>query len=183
MTNSKKNPLTPEQQEDSALAALGFLSPREAAALPRHAIAEMREAVTLVAEAIAPVAPAPAIKTRLMSRIANFQALRPIADVRRDEDDWVPFVPGIDVKVLFKDRETGRSTVLLRMEPGARIPSHRHHDVEQCLVVKGDIRCGDIVYEAGDFVVMGKDTEHPEIHTVNGNLLLLVAGNNEYSHT
>jgi anti-sigma factor ChrR (cupin superfamily) len=181
MTNSKKIRLTTEQQEGSALAALGFLSTQEAAALPQHAIVEMREAAALVAETIVPVAPPPALRTRLMSRIANFESLRPIADIRGNEDDWLPFVPGIDVKILFKDKETDRRTVLLRMEPGARIPAHRHHDVEQCLVLKGDIRWGDIIYEAGDFVVMGKDTDHPEVHTVNGNLLLLVAGNNEYS--
>ena len=50
-------------------------------------------------------------------------------------------------------------------------------------MLKGDIRFGELVYEEGDFVVMGKDTDHPEIHTVNGNLLLLVAGRTEFLST
>ena len=183
MNDSRKVPLTEEQEQNAALAALGFLSPREAAALPREAIGQMREAAALLAESIPAVAPAPAIKSRLMARIAQFQSIRPLADVRRDEDLWRHFgAPGVDIKPLFKDPATGRSTVLLRMEPGARIPAHRHHDVEQCLVVKGDIRFGDVVYEEGDFVVMDKDTDHPEIYSVNGNLLLLIAGDNEHTH-
>jgi anti-sigma factor ChrR (cupin superfamily) len=66
------------------------------------------------------------------------------------------------------------------MQPGASLPAHRHHDDEQCLVLRGDIRWRELVYEEGDFIVMGRDTEHPEVSSLNGNLLLLVAGHNDY---
>ena len=49
--------------------------------------------------------------------------------------------------------------------------------------MKGDVCFGDLVYEEGDFVVMGKHTNHPEIHSVHGNVLLLVAGRTEFLHT
>ena len=29
-------------------------------------------------------------------------------------------------------------------------------------------------------MVMGKDTEHPEVYTVDGNVMLLIAGHNEF---
>jgi len=29
---------------------------------------------------------------------------------------------------------------------------------------------------------MGRESDHPEIHSVNGNLLLIIAGRNEYTH-
>jgi len=34
----------------------------------------------------------------------------------------------------------------------------------------------------GDFVVMANETTHPAIHSVHGNLLLIVAGHNEFVH-
>ena len=46
--------------------------------------------------------------------------------------------------------------------------------------MKGDVRFGDLVYEEGDFVVMGTGTDHPEIHTMGGATLLLVAGHTEF---
>ena len=178
-----KNPAaaTVEQQERAAMAALDLAPPSEAASVPQDLVADMRQAAWLLAESLTPVPPGPALKSRLLSRVAQFEQLRPVADVRRNEEYWVNSgVPGIDIKQLFKEKETGRSTYLVRMEPGKRLPAHYHHDAEQCLVLKGDIAWGDIVYEEGDFIVMGKGTHHPEIHTVNGNLLLLISGHNEF---
>jgi anti-sigma factor ChrR (cupin superfamily) len=181
MSDPKESAVTEEQQQDAALAALGLLSSRDAKAVPRRAIAEMTEAATLLAAAVAPQSPPPAVKTRLLSRVAAFEALRPVADVRQGEGDWrYAGLPGVEMKQLFHEAGTGRSTFLLRMEAGARLPAHHHGDLEQCLVLKGDIRWGDLVYEEGDFMVMGKDTAHPELHTINGNLLLLISGHNEY---
>ncbi|MEO8593693.1 MAG: cupin domain-containing protein [Candidatus Solibacter sp.] len=176
--------LTPdEQQEIAALAALDLASPTEAASVPRRMVKELRESAWQLAESVDAVAPPPALKERLMTRVAQFEQLKPLADVRRNEDFWAHSgMPGIDIKQLFKESETGRTTYLLRMEPGCRLPAHVHHDAEQCLVLKGDIAWGDIVYEEGDFIVMGKGTHHPEIHTVNGNLLLLISGHTEFDH-
>jgi anti-sigma factor ChrR (cupin superfamily) len=140
-------------------------------------------AAMLLAEAAAPVAPQAGLKEQLMSRVAAYETVKPIADVRQNESAWFPYeAPGVEVKPLFKDEATGRTTVLLRMAAGARLPAHHHHDVEQCLVLQGDVRFGDLVYEEGDFVVMGKHSDHPEIHSVHGNLLLLVAGRTEFLH-
>ena len=176
-------PPTIEQEDLAALAALDLASPTEVAAAPKNLVKELREAAWLVGESIEPVAPSAGLKDRLMGRVGQFEQLRPVADVRRNEEYWVNSgVPGIDIKQLFKEKETGRSTYLVRMEPGKRLPGHYHHDAEQCLVLKGDIAWGDIVYEEGDFIVMGKGTHHPEIHTVNGNLLLLISGHNEFDH-
>jgi anti-sigma factor ChrR (cupin superfamily) len=174
---------TVEQQEISALAALDLASPSEAASVPKHLVAEMREAAWLLAESLTPIAPVPALKSRLLSRVAQFEQLKPLADVRRNEEHWVSAgMPGVDIKPLFQEGESGRSTYLLRMQPGVSLPAHFHHDTEQCLVLKGDIGWGDLVYEEGDFIVMGKNTKHPEIRTINGNLLLLISGRTDFDH-
>src|SRR5215467_3375648 len=96
--------LTEEQQENAALAALGFLSPREAMAAPRFAIAHMSEAAALLAESVPPVAPAPSVRDRLLSRVAGFEQLKPVADIRRDENTWIHSgLPGVDIKTLFRE--------------------------------------------------------------------------------
>ena len=180
-----KNPAaaTVEQQESAAMAALDLASPSEAASVPKHLVADMREAAWLLAESLTPVAPAPTVKNRLLSRVAQFEQLKPLADVRRNEEHWVNAgMPGVDIKTLFQEGESGRSTYLLRMQPGVSLPAHFHHDTEQCLVLKGDIGWGDLVYEEGDFIVMGKHTKHPEIRTINGNLLLLISGRTDFDH-
>ena len=171
-----------KQQDNAALAALGLLPAREAAGVPEELVNQMRQAAALIAESIAPVAPPPGLKDRLMTRIANYQEMKPLADVRSHDDNWkLGVMPGVDIKPLFKDKQTGMNTMLVRMEPGARLPAHYHHDVEQCLMVKGDIRWGELVYEEGDFVVMGKNTAHPEIYTVHGNIMLIMSGHNEFA--
>ncbi|MCU1233955.1 MAG: anti-ECFsigma factor, ChrR [Candidatus Solibacter sp.] len=144
---------------------------------------ELPEALRLLAESLTPVAPPVGLKERLMSRVAQFEHLKPAADIRRDEGAWVATeVPGIAIKALFTDTHKRTATLLMRMDPGVRYPAHNHHGAEQCLVLKGDVRWGDLVYEEGDFLVMGKGSHHPEITTVHGNLLLLVSGGMEFVH-
>lgn len=139
---------------------------------------------TLLPHIVEPIAPPAALKQRLLAGVANYEALKPLADVRSYDEGWAGSgVPGVEVRKLFHDTGTGRNTLLLRMEPGARFPAHLHHDDEQCLVIRGDIGWGELVYREGDFVVMGRATTHPEIHTVDGNLLLIVAGKNEFVRT
>jgi anti-sigma factor ChrR (cupin superfamily) len=144
---------------------------------------ELPEAVRLLAEGVAPVTPSPGLKERLMARVAQFEELRPEADVRHGEGEWeAGEFPGVAIKPLFTDTQKKTMTLLMRMDPGARYPAHKHHGAEQCMVLKGDVRWGDLVYEEGDFLVMGRGSHHPEITTVHGNLLLLVSGGLELVH-
>ena len=72
--------------------------------------------------------------------------------VRAGEGAWRPTADaGVRIKLLFVDRERATVTTLVRMEPGARIPAHRHLGLEQCLVLEGDLRSGGIEMSAGDF--------------------------------
>jgi len=139
------------------------------------------ETAALLAGAIKPVLPKPSLKARVMTRIAQYESLNPLADVRPYDGEWIPTgVPGLEIRNLFHDRGTGRTTMLVRMQPGVRFPAHKHGDDEQCLVIEGDIRWGELVYQKGDFVAMGKSTMHPEIYTETGNVLLIIAGRNEF---
>jgi anti-sigma factor ChrR (cupin superfamily) len=66
--------------------------------------------------------------------------------------DWEPTPwPGIWNKVLYEDA-TGRRTVLTRMEPGARLPRHRHVALEQSFILEGSLVDEDGACTAGNFV-------------------------------
>jgi quercetin dioxygenase-like cupin family protein len=175
----EKNQPTVSQQELASLAALGMLPAAERVHVPRELIDEMSEAAALLAEVVDPVPPPPSVREKLLTSAAKYEAVKPLAEVRVHDGAWTDAgAPGVHIKLLFQDKK-GNSTMLVRMAPGSRFPAHRHHDDEQCLVISGDLRWGDRVYEEGDFVVMGKATTHPEIRTINGNLMLVVAGHNE----
>jgi len=60
--------------------------------------------------------------------------------------------PGVRWKALHHDPVSGRSTFLLRLEPGTSYPVHRHPEWEDYLVVEGSVQDGGAVREAGTFV-------------------------------
>ena len=123
----------------------------------------------------------PAVKDKLMARIAAEAEYRPAVCIRAAQGDWVASeVPGVAIKPLYHDRDRGLSTVLVRMDPGTNYPSHKHYDAEQCLVLEGDLRWEDLEYRAGDFVVARAGSIHPRLTTEHGTLLLIVAGHNEF---
>lgn len=96
--------------------------------------------------------------------------------VRAGEGEWLPtHDEGISYKLLFADAARGTATTLVRMRPGSRIRSHRHLGVEQCLVLEGDVRSGDVAMKAGDFNCSLPGSVHEELVTDGGALLLLVS--------
>lgn len=96
--------------------------------------------------------------------------------VRAGDGEWRPTADaGVRFKLLFVDRERSTVTTLVRMEPGARIPAHRHLGVEQCLLLEGDLRAGGIEMSAGDFNCSLPGSVHEDLTTEGGALFLIVA--------
>ena len=48
-----------------------------------------------------------------------------------------PQFAGISIKVLYEDKAKGEMTCLLKWEPGATLPMHKHPEIEQTYVVEG----------------------------------------------
>jgi anti-sigma factor ChrR (cupin superfamily) len=59
---------------------------------------------------------------------------------------------GVRWKKLAFDRETGRSAVLLRFEPGATYGAHAHPGGEEYWVLDGSLEDGGRTYGAGTYV-------------------------------
>jgi len=60
-------------------------------------------------------------------------------------------VPGVSIKVLRDDPQTGETTALLKFAAGARFPAHDHPAGEQVFVLEGDLTIGADHLEAGDY--------------------------------
>ncbi len=86
---------------------------------------------------------------------------------------WVGAGPGVEIKVLRRDLERGDQTVLIRMQPGAVVVSHRHTQEEECLVLEGAVLIGDHALHTGDMHVAKPGVRHEAIRAPQGALLLI----------
>lgn len=84
---------------------------------------------------------------------------------------WVTLAEGVTAAVLFKSERLKRQSVLIRMQPGAHYASHEHPEDEECLVIEGDLRFGNLHLEAGDFHLAPKGRPHPPAVSRSGCLL------------
>ncbi len=74
---------------------------------------------------------------------------------------WKPTpTPGIDMKVLVQDDDTGLLTALFRWQPGTVLALHEHVEIEQSYVLEGEFEDEDGVYPAGNFVWRPKGHRH-----------------------
>jgi anti-sigma factor ChrR (cupin superfamily) len=92
------------------------------------------------------------------------------------EADFEPTgIEGIEVRRLAVDRAKDQVTMLVRMAPGTAYPAHRHGGAEECFVVEGDLRVGDLHMRRGDFQRSESGTLHPIQSTDGGCVLLIVS--------
>lgn len=81
--------------------------------------------------------------------------------VRGGDDGWRALkIPGVLVKLLRRDGETGESTALVRLEPGSRFPAHNHPAGEEVFVIEGDVLIGPDHLRAGDYLYTPPSGKH-----------------------
>ena len=101
--------------------------------------------------------------------------------LRSGDADWAETgLPGIRYKVLAVDKVRSLATLLIRAEPGAVYPSHKHHGPEECFVVSGSVVMDGRVLRAGDFHHADEDSDHGEISTIEGAEVLIVGAIEDY---
>ena len=89
-------------------------------------------------------------------------------------------LPGISARILAVDRTRSLVTLLIRAEPGAVYPPHKHHGPEECLVLSGSVVIDGRVLRVGDFHHADADTDHGEITTTEGAEVLIVGALEDY---
>jgi anti-sigma factor ChrR (cupin superfamily) len=87
---------------------------------------------------------------------------------------WKPTpCPGIEMKVLIEDPETGLLTALFRWRPGSELSLHEHTEVEQTFVLEGSLVDEEGEVRAGNYVWRPKGNRHTA-RSPNGALVLSV---------
>jgi len=94
--------------------------------------------------------------------------------IKPDEIEWKPTrFDGIEIKVLYQDKEKGEMTCMLKWAPGATLPFHRHPELEQSYVIEGSFYDHDGICHAGEYVWRKPGSKH-ETHSDEGCVILAV---------
>jgi anti-sigma factor ChrR (cupin superfamily) len=172
-----------DEELRAAEIALGVLDPRaEAVARMRLAqdpalaasVAAWEQRLAGLAGTASPVPPLPSLFEQVLAKVrAAPDGPAGTLVVRAEAGEWRQVAPGITVKSLWSDPGSGRQAMLARCAPGAVFPGHRHGGDEECLVLEGEIRFGDLTLRAGDFHLARAGSEHPPAFSPTGCLLYL----------
>lgn len=183
--------------EWAARYALGDLSPDDKNSFEQHlqhgcpeCQSELQEFGHVIAALAAGVstAPPPDLRDRLLTRLLeDSRGKEPsragillhkagLLIMRSDEMPWEPApIPGILSKSLFVDSERKYSTSLVRVQPKAVYPSHRHNDIEEVFLLEGDFFIDGVHMVPGDFCRSEPGSVHGPSTTESGALLLVLA--------
>ena len=153
-------------------ARLDALTPDE-----RSEVARLYDAATAVALSVPPLEPPAHARARLLAA-----ARKPSTyTVWAADATWIDTgLPGIRARVLAVDKTRSLVTLMIRAEPGAVYPSHKHHGPEECFVISGSVVIDGRVLRAGDFHHADEDSDHGEITTTEGAEVLLVGAIEDY---
>ncbi|MCB1916204.1 MAG: cupin domain-containing protein [Rhodocyclaceae bacterium] len=132
------------------------------------------EVARALAEALAPIAPDEArigaLRARLIQRArASRAADERVINVRREDGQWRALAKGVRVKMLCK----GSRSVLVELAAGAALPTHRHHEHEECVVLRGEAQLGDLHVRRGDYHLAPAGSRHGRVSSSGGALLYL----------
>lgn len=86
---------------------------------------------------------------------------------------WVPFRQGIDIYRIYGDGRSGPAAALLRYQPGASAPLHRHTDYEHVIVLQRGQTDGSGEFPPGTLVVNPPGTSH-DVYSPNGCVVLII---------
>lgn len=144
-----------------------------------------QEMAAQLALAARPVRPPPSLKERLAARTRpaphepESAVLFEEGGVLLSTAARLPWkrtpLPGVWTKTLFVDRKRGYRTSLVRLEPGAEYPSHRHADVEELFVLEGEMEIHGHTVGPGGYCRAEPNSVHRPGRTATGAVFLAVA--------
>ena len=101
--------------------------------------------------------------TATTPHLAKEKSLGPLASryVEVEALPWKPTpCPGIDMKILLEEPESGLLTALFRWQPGAELSLHEHVEIEQTFVLEGSLEDEEGEVRAGNYVWRPKGNRH-----------------------
>jgi anti-sigma factor ChrR (cupin superfamily) len=193
-----KHQTVEEVAESASLYALGAMNEEEARLFEAHLaegcdecaeeVRSFNPVIASLGDCSSEALPSPGVRERLVAfltketRLAEKTAVptntssRQMVKIRSSEGEWQPLATGVYRKTLFEDQERGTTTSIIKLEPGAHIPSHEHGGIEECIVLEGDVYSDTESFAAGDYLCMPAGSMHEQLFSTNGALLFIVAG-------
>ena len=180
--------MIPDELEALVLAdSVGALDPDERVELQarlealtpdeRSEVARLYDAATAVALSVPPLEPPAHARARLLAATRKPSTYT----VWAADATWIDTgLPGIRARVLAVDKTRSLVTLMIRAEPGAVYPSHKHHGPEECFVISGSVVIDGRVLRAGDFHHADDDSDHGEVTTTEGAEVLIVGAIDDY---
>lgn len=165
----------------------------------RAEVETLRAVVEELALAAPPVAPRAAVRERLLAQVAaeaSSSSARPArpagpaSDVPASrarpappplpdllfafdhEAQWIRVAPGLESRVLSHSAD-GLSYVL-RVAPGASVPTHAHRRVEHSYILSGSIDVEGTLCRAGDYHRASAGTRHTDFFSKEGCVMLIL---------
>lgn len=166
--------------------ALDALDPDENAIVKSHLaegcsscqqqLAEFESVSGLIGLTAEPVAPPRQTRAALLAAIASEDEKHheAIHYLPAGQGNWETIFPGITMRQLSVNANTGYTVALIRMAAGSILPRHRHLGPEEVFVLEGDGINGDLSFSAGDFSSAPAGSIHEATTTANGCLMLAV---------
>lgn len=136
--------------------------------------AESAQVEALIGRALAPESPngvlAAEMRSDLMARVRRaHEAAAALTTLRLGQGVWQPVVRGVRSKRLGA---TGRG-FLVEIDPGASLPMHRHHEEEECVVLRGTVELDGLRVSVGDYHVAPAGSRHGRVRSEAGALIYL----------
>jgi len=119
------------------------------------------------------------VRSRLLRRIADESVAQHVT-VEANAGSWHAFLPGIQRKVLHEQQ--GTMSYLLKFAPGAVLPAHRHPLDEECIVLEGTLRIGELALAAGGFHLARQGLPHADITSDAGAIIYLRGASPKAEH-
>lgn len=113
------------------------------------------------------------LKSALLARVAHSVAKQAgLITVRAKDGVWETLKNGIRVKPLWDGGSHGHS-VLIEFAAGAGLIAHRHHCLEEGIVLRGDLQMGDLRLGPLDYHASAAGSRHGAIRSTHGALAYL----------
>ncbi len=113
------------------------------------------------------------MKSRLMTRVRDFERGAVTNTVRPDQGEWEKFSPRIRMKVLRREADGGSMSYLLKLEPGAFLVPHKHAIDEECVVLEGEVMIGSELVGPGSYHLAPRGMVHQPIRSEHGAILFI----------
>ena len=176
----------PSDELDAALWAAGALTAAEHEALRERMKTdrvfaqkadEWEQALSPLAQNLVPLTPPDGLMDKIEARLAERIYSATLGRIlRADEGEWLDMGPGLRYKILHRNHEQQRQTILLEAAPGAIHPAHIHDFDEEIYVISGDLTIDGVELGPGDFRFSPKGSDHPAEITRQGCRCLITAG-------